>query len=90
MRCGRSSSSRRRRIERGGKGIGGKWKLSTGIEMKVQIGKWQQQRRIERTTGSFDEKQKQHKLTICNQLQLHSERESERGRECASERDCLA
>lgn len=57
-----------------GEGIGGKWKLSTGIEMKVQIGKWQQQRRIERTTGSFDEKQQQqqHKLTICNQLQLHS------------------
>lgn len=28
----------------GSGGIGGKWKLSTGIEMKVQIGKWQQQR----------------------------------------------
>jgi len=42
--------------ERRKEGIGAKWKLSTGIEMKVQIGKWQQRHRVE-PTGSFDEKQ---------------------------------
>jgi len=42
--------------ERRREGIGAKWKLSTGIEMKVQIGKWQQRHRVE-PTGSFDEKQ---------------------------------